>query len=71
MQTKDSPLPILPPVDPVQREVTFVPTRAPYDPRWLLAGRPSPANQAEWESGFFDKDSFQVFWKFVLIFSQW
>lgn len=58
-KTKDSPLPILPPVDPVNREVAFVPTRAPYDPRWLLAGRASPANQAEWESGFFDKDSFQ------------
>lgn len=27
--------------DPVDRLVEFVPTKAPYDPRWMLAGRPS------------------------------
>ncbi|XP_045594879.2 acetyl-CoA carboxylase isoform X3 [Procambarus clarkii] len=58
-KTKDSPLPILEPVDPVEREVTFMPSRASYDPRWLVNGRPSPSNPNEWESGFFDKNSFQ------------
>lgn len=36
-----------------------MPGRASYDPRWLLNGRPNPANPSDWESGFFDKDSFQ------------
>lgn len=27
--------------DPIDRLVEFVPTKAPYDPRWMLAGRPS------------------------------
>ncbi|MPC07509.1 Acetyl-CoA carboxylase [Portunus trituberculatus] len=58
-KTKESPLPILDPVDPIERVVGFMPGRAPYDPRWLLAGRPNPNNPNDWESGFFDKDSFQ------------
>ncbi|XP_069956208.1 acetyl-CoA carboxylase isoform X2 [Cherax quadricarinatus] len=58
-KTKDSPLPVLEPIDPVNREVTFIPCRASYDPRWLVNGRPSPTNPSEWESGFFDKNSFQ------------
>lgn len=58
-KTKESPLPILEPVDPIERVVSFMPGRAPYDPRWLLAGRPNPNNPNDWESGFFDKDSFQ------------
>lgn len=60
LQIKESPLPILEPVDPVDREVTFIPGRAPYDPRWLVNGRSSPSAPGEWESGFFDKNSFQV-----------
>ncbi|XP_049793738.1 acetyl-CoA carboxylase isoform X1 [Schistocerca nitens] len=54
---KQSPLPIIQPVDPIEREVTYMPTKAPYDPRWMLAGRPSPTNSGEWESGFFDAGS--------------
>lgn len=27
--------------DPVDRQIEFIPTKAPYDPRWMLAGRPS------------------------------
>ncbi|GLV36890.1 Acetyl-CoA carboxylase [Carabus blaptoides fortunei] len=54
---KMSPLPIMNPVDPIEREVQYMPTKAPYDPRWMLEGRPSPNNQHDWESGFFDKDS--------------
>lgn len=41
MQCKHSPVPILNAKDPIDRPVEFVPTKAPYDPRWMLAGRPS------------------------------
>lgn len=40
---KMSPLPIMNPVDPIEREVEYMPTKAPYDPRWMLEGRPSPS----------------------------
>lgn len=53
------PLPVLPVHDPVERDVDFTPIKAPYDPRWMLAGRPNPDNPKEWQSGFFDKDTFQ------------
>lgn len=36
-----SPVPMLNAKDPIDRLVEFVPTKAPYDPRWMLAGRPS------------------------------
>lgn len=42
-QDKLSPVPVVTPVDPVDREVGYVPTKAPYDPRWMLAGRVSPS----------------------------
>ena len=29
---------VLQPPDPIDREVAFVPTRSPYDPRWMLNG---------------------------------
>lgn len=45
------------PNDPIERNVGFMPTKAPYDPRWMLAGRINPVNQTEWESGFFDRHS--------------
>ncbi|XP_078451558.1 acetyl-CoA carboxylase-like isoform X2 [Lampetra planeri] len=51
-------VPITTPVDPVEREVGFVPSKAPYDPRWMLTGRPHPSNSEEWQSGFFDHGSF-------------
>uniref|UniRef100_A0A0A9YFN2 Acetyl-CoA carboxylase n=3 Tax=Lygus hesperus TaxID=30085 RepID=A0A0A9YFN2_LYGHE len=54
---KMSPLPILPPVDPIDREVTYMPTKTPYDPRWMLEGRQNPSNPDTWESGFFDHGS--------------
>lgn len=40
---KLSPLPIINPADPVDREIGFMPTKAPYDPRFMLAGRQSPS----------------------------
>lgn len=58
-KTKDAILPIRDPIDPIDRAVGFMPGRASYDPRWLLAGRQNPANPNDWETGFFDKDSFQ------------
>ena len=41
-QHKGAPLPVLSGPDPVDRPVTFQPTKAPYDPRLLLTGRPNP-----------------------------
>ncbi|CAL8348024.1 unnamed protein product [Lota lota] len=53
-----SPVPVTDPTDPVDREIDFTPTKAPYDPRWMLAGRPHPAVKGAWQSGFFDHGSF-------------
>ncbi|XP_031193342.1 acetyl-CoA carboxylase 2 isoform X3 [Mastomys coucha] len=54
-----SPVPITTPSDPIDREIEFTPTKAPYDPRWLLAGRPHPTLKGTWQSGFFDHGSFK------------
>uniref|UniRef100_A0A8D2KPK5 acetyl-CoA carboxylase n=1 Tax=Urocitellus parryii TaxID=9999 RepID=A0A8D2KPK5_UROPR len=53
-----SPVPIITPTDPIDREVEFLPSRAPYDPRWMLAGRPHPSKSLSvlpgtWNFGFF------------------
>ncbi|KAJ3603855.1 hypothetical protein NHX12_028596 [Muraenolepis orangiensis] len=53
-----SPVPVISPKDPVDREIDFTPTKAPYDPRWMLAGRPHPTLKGTWQSGFFDHGSF-------------
>ncbi|XP_076867107.1 LOW QUALITY PROTEIN: acetyl-CoA carboxylase 1 [Brachyhypopomus gauderio] len=53
-----SPVPLLAAKDPIDRPVEFVPTKTPYDPRWMLAGRPSPNPKGAWMSGFFDQGSF-------------
>ncbi|XP_063051128.1 acetyl-CoA carboxylase isoform X2 [Engraulis encrasicolus] len=57
-KNKTSMPPVLPATDSVEREIDFVPTKAPYDPRWLLCGRPHPSQKGAWESGFFDHGSF-------------
>ncbi|XP_036132271.1 acetyl-CoA carboxylase 2 isoform X1 [Molossus molossus] len=54
-----SPVPIITPTDPIDREIEFSPSRAPYDPRWMLAGRPHPTLKGSWQSGFFDQGSFK------------
>lgn len=54
---RKSPIPIINAVDPVDRDIEFCPTRNPYDPRWMIAGRPNIVNNNLYESGFFDKDS--------------
>ncbi|XP_037603973.1 acetyl-CoA carboxylase 1 isoform X5 [Sebastes umbrosus] len=55
---KSSPVPILNAKDPIDRLVDFIPTKTPYDPRWMLAGRPSQTPKGSWQSGFFDQGSF-------------
>ncbi|TSO98495.1 Acetyl-CoA carboxylase 2 [Bagarius yarrelli] len=57
-KNKHSPAPLMPPTDPVDREVEFIPTKAPYDPRWMLSGRPHPSVRGAWQSGFFDHGTF-------------
>ncbi|GCB68953.1 hypothetical protein scyTo_0000973 [Scyliorhinus torazame] len=53
-----SSVPILQPKDPFDRTIEFIPTKTPYDPRWMLAGRPHPTQKGQWQSGFFDNGSF-------------
>ncbi|KAK0166882.1 hypothetical protein PV327_004353 [Microctonus hyperodae] len=55
---KGAPLPTIIPVDPVDREISYVPTKTPYDPRWMLEGKMAD-NPAVWESGFFDYGSWE------------
>lgn len=38
-KTKESPLPVIKSVDPVERDIDYVPTKVPYDPRWMIAGK--------------------------------
>nr|XP_046243287.1 acetyl-CoA carboxylase isoform X2 [Scatophagus argus] len=57
-KNKQSPVPVISTTDPVDREIEFIPTKAPYDPRWMLAGRPHPTVKGAWQSGFFDHGSF-------------
>ncbi|XP_064582783.1 acetyl-CoA carboxylase 2 isoform X1 [Zonotrichia leucophrys gambelii] len=58
-----SPVPVTAIVDPVEREIGFVPSKVPYDPRWMLAGRPHPTLKGTWQSGFFDQGSFMEIMK--------
>nr|XP_060613002.1 acetyl-CoA carboxylase 1 isoform X1 [Anolis sagrei ordinatus] len=53
-----SPVPMLTAKDPIDRIIEFSPTKTPYDPRWMLAGRPHPTQKGQWLSGFFDHGSF-------------
>ncbi|XP_077530099.1 acetyl-CoA carboxylase isoform X3 [Haemaphysalis longicornis] len=55
---KGAKLPIVEPLDPIDRDVVYTPSKVPYDPRWLLAGRDSPNLPGFWEDGFFDRGSF-------------
>ncbi|TMS03613.1 Acetyl-CoA carboxylase 2 [Larimichthys crocea] len=57
-KNKYSPVPVISTTDPVDREIEYTPTKAPYDPRWMLAGRPHPTVRGAWQSGFFDHGSF-------------
>uniref|UniRef100_A0A8C2Z2T2 acetyl-CoA carboxylase n=1 Tax=Cyclopterus lumpus TaxID=8103 RepID=A0A8C2Z2T2_CYCLU len=57
-KNKHSPVPVISTTDPVDREIEYTPTKAPYNPRWMLAGRPHPTVRGSWQSGFFDHGSF-------------
>ncbi|KAJ1475803.1 carboxyl transferase domain-containing protein [Baffinella frigidus] len=50
--------PILPVTDSISRDIDFVPTKAPYDPRHMLAG---VMDGDKWQSGFFDKGTFKEY----------
>ncbi|XP_034234889.1 acetyl-CoA carboxylase isoform X2 [Thrips palmi] len=52
-------VPMVTPADPIDREVGYMPTKVPYDPRWMLGGRQNPLNPEEWEHGFFDHGSWE------------
>jgi hypothetical protein len=43
------------PTDPIERLVEFQPTKDPYDPRWMLAGK--QLENGSFERGFFDYKS--------------
>ena len=43
-------------MDSPERDVEFLPTKTPYDPRHMLAGMTGPDGQ--FVSGFFDRGSF-------------
>eukprot|EP01035_Chromulina_nebulosa_P016919 gene16919-22410_t len=46
--------------DPVTRDIDFIPTKAPYDPRHMLGGTLSTDGKS-FVSGFFDKNSFKEY----------
>jgi len=48
--------PIMSSMDPLERLIEFVPTKAPYDPRHMLAGTKI---EGKWFSGFCDEGSFR------------
>lgn len=50
---------LLPIIDPIDRLIEYVPTKAPYDPRWMLEGRLVVTGESsQWMSGLFDRGSF-------------
>ncbi|KAJ1656041.1 acetyl-coenzyme-A carboxylase [Dispira simplex] len=58
---KGAPLPIMPSVDPVDRDVAYEPPKGPSDPRLFLNGfyqEDLVSGTRTWLSGFFDRDSF-------------
>ncbi|XP_029649542.1 acetyl-CoA carboxylase-like isoform X2 [Octopus sinensis] len=50
------PLPIVRPLDPVDRTIEFIPSKTCYNPRMMLCGKKD--TNGDWISGFFDRDSF-------------
>ena len=55
---KNAPLPILETADTWDRDIEYTPTKMAYDPRWFIEGRKDETT-GEFQSGFFDKGSFQ------------
>lgn len=55
---RDTPVPILKSEDPWDRDIEYFPPKSePYDVRWMISGR--ELESGGFESGLFDKDSFQ------------
>jgi len=54
-----SPPAMMAPQDPVDRDVTFTPSKTPYDPRHMLAGTKTLEGQQL--SGFFDEGTFKEY----------
>jgi len=50
--------PIISTTDPIEREVSWTPTKTPYDPRLMLTGE---LVDGKWVPGFCDKDSFNEY----------
>lgn len=68
INTRPLSLPILQPYfDPIDRLVEYTPTKAAYDPRWMLEGRMCTGSGGDlgnvWQSGFFDRGSFHEIMK--------
>lgn len=55
-EKKGQPVPVSPPSDSWDRDISFYPPRGPYDVRHLIAGK---QDDEGFLSGLFDKDSFQ------------
>ena len=55
---KGGALPIRPSADSWDRDIDYTPPKSAYDPRWFIEGKEDETT-SEWQSGFFDKDSFQ------------
>ena len=55
---KGAPLPVLESADPWDRDISYVPPKGPYDPRWFIEGKQDETTN-DWLSGFFDRGSFQ------------
>jgi len=55
----NSPPPQIAPSDPISRDIEFLPSKTPYDPRHMLAGHTDASGK--WISGFFDKGTFKEY----------
>ncbi|KAG4305746.1 hypothetical protein PORY_000656 [Pneumocystis oryctolagi] len=53
---KDNPIPVLPSLDPWDRDVEYIPPKGTYDVRWLIEGK---EEDDRFLSGLFDRKSFQ------------
>ncbi|KAH0836414.1 acetyl-CoA carboxylase [Lanmaoa asiatica] len=57
-EIKGDALPIRETSDTWDREISYVPPKGPYDPRWFIEGKVDEQT-SKWLPGFFDKGSFQ------------
>ncbi|CAK5267587.1 unnamed protein product, partial [Mycena citricolor] len=55
-EVKNGPLPVRESGDSWDREIGYMPPKGAYDPRWFIEGK---MEEEQWQSGFFDKGSFQ------------